>query len=258
MTGCTRSISIVLMFVLFGSGAALAATLGEVTDLAVVDRDPGTGQISIQYQPACGATDHHIEYGLLQDVGLALYSGQVCGIGASGTFDGILPENESLFFLVVGNDGAGVEGSYGTSFVDGLHAERSDDTSDPVCVFVQDLSERCDIPAVELIAYRPQSEAYGGPFQRLAIPDDEELAPGVGIRVNGDDDDSNGTPDADDSDVANENDLIEVTLSASLPIAPTGLEYALVRSAGDVRAWTTSGKGLWPCAAVHCRSIRNP
>ena len=243
LTDCTRSISIVLIFVLFGSGAALAATPGEVTDLIVVGRDPDTGQLSIQYQPACGATDHHIEYGLLQDVGPAVYSGQVCGIGTTGTFDGVLPENDSLFFLVVGNDGAGVEGSYGTSFVDGLHAERSDDTSDPDCVFVQDLSERCDIPAVELIAYRPQSETYGGPFQRLAIPDAEEVAPGVGIRVNGDDDDSNGTPDADDSDVANENDLIEVTLSTSLPIPPAGMEYALMRSAGDVRTWTSAGKG---------------
>jgi hypothetical protein len=96
---------------------------------------------------------------------------------------------------------------------------------------------------VELIAYRPQSESYGGPFQRLAIPDSEELAPGAGIRVNGDDDDGNGIPDADDSQVSGENDLIEVTLSTSLPIPPAGLEYALVRSAGDVRAWTASDKG---------------
>ena len=243
MTDCSRSISILLTFVLLGSGATLAVTPGEVTDLVVVDRDPDTGQISIQFQPACGTTDHHIEYGLLQEVGLGVYSGQVCGIGSAGTFDGILPENESLFFLVVGNDGVGVEGSYGTSFVDGLHAERLDDASDPVCVFVQDLSERCDIPTVQLTAYRPQSETYGGPLQRLAIPDDEELSPGVGIRVNGDDDDGNGMPDADDSDVANENDLIEVVLSASLPIAPAGLEYALVRSAGDVRAWTAAAKG---------------
>ena len=39
------------------------------------------------------------------------------------------------------------------------------------------------------------------------------------------------------------NDLLEVSLSVSLPIPPAGLEYALVRSAGDVRAWSTSGKG---------------
>jgi hypothetical protein len=242
LTDATRSISIVLVFLIFGSGAALASP-GGVTGLTIVDRDPATGQISIQFQPACDAADHHIEYGLLQDVGLGVYSGQVCGIGTTGTFDAILPENESLFFLVVGDDGAGIEGSYGTSFMDGLHAERSDDTSDPVCVFVQDLTARCDIPTVEMTAYRPQSESYGGPFQRLAIPDDEELSPGVGIRVNGDDDDANGTSDADDSNVATENDLIEVTLSASIPIAPAGLEYALVRSAGDVRAWTASSKG---------------
>jgi len=243
LTDRTRSIFLVLTLVLSGSGTILAATPGEVTDLVVVDRDPDTGQISIQYQPACDATDHHIEYGLLRDVGSSVYFGQVCGIGTGGTYDGILPENESLFFLVVGDDGVGVEGSYGTSFVDGQHAERLDDTSDPVCIFVQDLNDRCDIPVVEMTAYRPQSESYGGPLQRLAIPDAEELTPGVGIRVNGDDDDGNGTPDADDPDVTGENDLIEVTLSASLPIPPAGLEYALVRSAGDVRAWTDSGKG---------------
>jgi len=225
------------------SCAALAATPGEATNLLVVDHDAGTGEISIQFDPACGATDQHIEFGLLQDVGLPGYSGQVCGIGTTGTFDGFDPGDGSYFFLVVGNDGIGTEGSYGTVFVDGLHAERLDDVSDPLCVFVQDLSARCDIPSVEMTAHRPQSEAYGAPLQRRAIPDEEELSPGVGIRINGDDDNGNGTPDAEDASVANENDLIEVALSASMPIPPDGLEYALLRTDGNLMAWTASTKG---------------
>jgi hypothetical protein len=237
---CPRILALTL--VLVAPSAALVATPGEATNLIVVGRDAGTGDISIQFEPACEATDHHIEFGLLQNVALPGYSGQVCGIGDTGTYDGFNPGSGSYFFVVVGNDGIGGEGSYGTSFIDGMHAERPDDVSDPLCVFVQDLSERCDIPTVEMTAHRPQSEAYGAPLQRRAIPDTEELSPGVGIRVNGDDDNVNGTPDAEDTSVANENDLIEVALSASMPIPPDGLEYALVRTDGDLRVWNASTK----------------
>jgi hypothetical protein len=232
-----------LTLALLVPSAALAVTPGEVRNLIVVDRDASTGEISIQFEPACAATDHHIEFGLVQDVAVPVYSGQICGIGDTGTYAGFNPGSGSYFFVVVGNDGIGVEGSYGTSFVGGLHAERPDDLNDPLCVFAQDLNERCDIPTVEMTAHRPQSEAYGAPFQRRAIPEEQELSRGVGIRVNGDDDDGNGTPDAEDANVASENDLIEVTLAASMPIPPDGLEYALVRTDGDIRVWSSSTKG---------------
>ena len=45
------------------------------------------------------------------------YSGQVCSSGASGSVTGFDPGPGSFFFLLVGNDGAGVEGSYGTNGV---------------------------------------------------------------------------------------------------------------------------------------------
>jgi hypothetical protein len=240
-----RACSIVsaLTLALIAPSAALAVTPGEATQLIVVDRIAATGEISIQFEPACASSNHHVEFGLLQDVNVPVYSGQVCDIGNSGTYESFNPGTGSYFFLVVGNDGVGVEGSYGTSFVGGMHAERHEDLNDPLCVFVQDLSGRCDIPTVEMIAYRPQSEAYGVPLQRRAVPDDQELSPGVGVRLNGDDDNGNGTPDVDDASVSGENDLIEVTLTASMPTAPDGLEYALTRTDADVLVWGASTKG---------------
>ena len=240
-----RACSIVsaLTLALVTPSAALAVTPGEATTLIVVDRNAATGEISIQFEPACASTDHHLEFGLLQDVDVPVYSGQVCSIGNSGTYEHFNPGNGSYFFLVVGHDGSDAEGSYGTSFVGGVYAERLDDVGDPLCVYVQELNERCDIPTVELIAYRPQSEAYGAPLQRRPIPDEQELSPGAGIRLNGDDDNGNGTPDADEASVAGENDLIELTLSASMPIAPDGLEYALVRTDAEIRVWDASTKG---------------
>ncbi|HXV76867.1 MAG TPA: hypothetical protein VD788_11185 [Candidatus Polarisedimenticolaceae bacterium] len=229
---------------LSGGYATTHGAPGEPTAVTVVDRDPATGELSIRYEPACDAADHHIEYGRIEDLGPVLvYSGQVCGIGTTGAFDGVIPESDSFFFLVVGNDGVALEGSYGTSLIAGSFEERADDTLDPGCALVQQLVDRCDLPTVELTAYRPQSEAYGAPLMRRAVPEAELLSPGVGIRVNGDDDDDDGTPDLDDGSVIGENDLIELTLAASLPLAPAGLEYALIRTSGDVRVWSDGAKG---------------
>jgi hypothetical protein len=97
--------------------------------------------------------------------------------------------------------------------------------------------------SIQMTAYRQQSEAYGAPFQRLAVPDALEESPGAGIRTNGDDDNGNGMPDRDDATVSGENDLIEVTLSVSPATAPAGYEYALVRSNANVKVWSASTKG---------------
>jgi hypothetical protein len=217
-----------------------------VQDLLVTGYDAGTGTISISFEPACASSGHHIEYGLLDGVSTLAYTGQDCSVGTSGVYESFAPGSGSFFFLVVGNDGQGTEGSYGVSYIDGAFEERSPDLIDPSCSWTQDLSRRCDapvVPVVELTAFRPQSEAYGAPIARTEVPEEQELSPGVGVRVNGDDDDGNGIADADDSSVGGENDLIEITLTASPRLPPQGIEYRLARSNAVVRAWSEPTKG---------------
>ncbi|RLE24264.1 MAG: hypothetical protein DRJ50_04910 [Actinobacteria bacterium] len=230
---------------MFSAGAARAVTPGEARNVLVTGYDALSGDLSISYDPACSAADHQIEFGTLASVSTGTYSGQDCGIGSSGSYDNFDPGPDSYFFIVVGNDGVSIEGSYGLSLVGGSSAEREPDLLDPVCSFTQDLSERCDGPVdplLELTAYRPQSEFYGLPIQRYAVPEGDELTPGAGVRVNGDDDDLNGVADAVDTSVPGENDLIEVTLVASPEVPPAGIEYRLERSNGNILAWSASTK----------------
>ena len=233
-----------LLFLTAPSPALSQTTPGEATDLQVTGYDAATGRISVTFQPACGAADHHLEFGPLGDVGTPGYSGQVCGIG-NGSYDAFDPGPGSYFFLVVGDDGASVEGSYGLSRIGGVEAERQSDLLDPTCSFTQDLSLRCDAPftpSLEVTAFRPQTEGYGAPFQRRPVPEAEELVPGAGIRVNGDDDDGNAVPDRDEAGVPGENDLIEVTLSAIPPVPAAGYEYVLRRSGPSLRVWSDAVK----------------
>jgi len=225
---------------------ASAATPGEATDLVVTGFDAATGSLSFTYIPACSAADHHIEFGALEDVASFIYSGQVCGIGVSGAYTGFDPGPGSYFFLVVGDDGVGTEGSYGTSFIGGAHLERPEDTNDPVCARVQDLTQRCDgpfVPTLGMSAFRPVTGgASGAAFQRREVPESEELIPGAGIRANGDDDDADGRPDRDDTQVSGENDLIEVVLTVDPPIPTTGYEYVLSRTSASIRVWSAPTK----------------
>jgi hypothetical protein len=117
-------------------------TPGAVGNLRVAGVDGLSGDLSLTYQQACGATNHNIVYGPLQEVAGYQYTGQVCGIGANGTYAGFNPGSGSFFFVLVGTDGAGHEGSYGLAS-DGT--ERPEDHLDPVCIFVQDLGNRCDL-----------------------------------------------------------------------------------------------------------------
>jgi hypothetical protein len=225
---------------------ARAATPGEATQHLVTAYDPATGSLSLSFTPACAAADHHIEFGPLEDVATLAYSGQECGIGTSGAYAGFDPGPGSFFFLVVGDDGVAIEGSYGTSWTGGVAAERPPDLLDPACPRSQDLSRRCDgpfAPVLGMAAFRPKSEGYGAPFQRTEIPEDEEEAPGAGIRVNGDDDNGNGQPDRDDAAVTGENDLIEVVLTADPPVPPSGFDYVLTRSNPALRVWDGPTKG---------------
>ena len=140
----TSQLAIFCSLVGLGGSAVWTATPGEATQLRVTGHDVVTGELSISYDPACSAADHHIEFGPLANVSTLGYSGQECGMGTSGLYDSFAPGEGSYFFLVVGNDGAGTEGSYGTSFISGVHGERGQDLTDPQCSFVQDLSDRCD------------------------------------------------------------------------------------------------------------------
>ncbi|MGH9869082.1 MAG: hypothetical protein ACREAA_13070 [Candidatus Polarisedimenticolia bacterium] len=247
----SRHLSCWLLLAAAGAGAsqASAATPGEATDLVVTGFDEATGNISFTWTPACSAADHHMEFGLLEDVASYAWSGQECGIGVGGAYTQFNPGPGSYFFVVVGDDGAGIEGSYGTSFIGGVSAERPDDTLDPVCTRVQDLSQRCDgpfVPAVlAMTAYRPTTGgASGAAFLRRAVPESEELTPGAGIRVNGDDDNGNAQPDRDDSVVTGENDLIEVVLAVDPQVPPSGFEYALIRTSTSIRVWASPTKDV--------------
>ena len=87
---------------------------------------------------------------------------------------------------------------------------------------------------VELTGHRPTNEgpAYGDPFQRHEIPDDEEETPGVGIRVNGD-----------TEPAADENDLIEVIIDVEPFPIPSGVESFLRRSNDDITVWDSQTMG---------------
>ncbi len=116
-------------------------TPGEAGDLVVIGIDAVSSALSLAYLQACGATNHNIVFGPLQDVGVYGYTGQVCGIGASGSVSAFDPGPGSFFFVVVGTDGGGREGSYGLA---SSGAERPEDLLDPTCSFTQDLSSSCD------------------------------------------------------------------------------------------------------------------
>ena len=98
---------------------------------------------------------------------------------------------------------------------------------------------------IDMTAYRPQTEGpgYGSPFQRTAVPADQKVSPGAGIRVNGDDDDDNNIPDRDDMTVSSENDLIEVALDAAPPATSDGFSYVLKRNSSNIKVWNSFTKG---------------
>ena len=100
------------------------------------------------------------------------------------------------------------------------------------------------VPAFTLgiTAFRPQTESYGAPFQRRAVPAGENLTPGVGVRINGDDDNNNGIADLLDGAVSSENDLVELTLQVSPFPAPVGYEYVVQRSNAGIKLWPDAGK----------------
>ncbi len=118
-----------------------APTPGEAADLLVTAHDAMTGRLTLSWTPACGAADHNIVFGPLQDVSTYGYTGQECGVGAAGSYDQLTPGPGSWFLLVAGTDGGTKEGSYGT---DAAGVTRPEQTDDPSCAFTRDLQFACD------------------------------------------------------------------------------------------------------------------
>lgn len=221
------------------------STPGRVTSLMVDSYDPATGAMALSYESACGATDHHLEYGPLKDAAVLGYTGQQCSLGTDGSIPSFQPGPGAYFFLLVASGSGGREGSYGFMEFDGMMMERPANPSQATCPFTQDLSASCDAPAplitLGLTAYRPQSESYGAYFQRTEVPGGELVTPGVGIRVNGDDDNADGTGDRDQTAVTGENDLVELVLTADPPCV-NNIDYVLTRSAPGLQVWADAEK----------------
>jgi hypothetical protein len=78
----------------------------------------------------CVSTDHHLIYGNLASVAALTVIGGVCDLGTTGTatWTGVPPQD--LWFLIVGDDDASAESSWGT---DGNGAERGGTTASGVC-----------------------------------------------------------------------------------------------------------------------------
>ncbi len=88
-------------------------TIGAITPSA---NQFGAIDLSIQYSPACGAVDHNVHIGRLDDLranGAVTWSSAQCGIGITGAATVTLPEAENSFFIVAGTDDAFLEGHYG-------------------------------------------------------------------------------------------------------------------------------------------------
>jgi len=99
---------------------------------------------------------------------------------------------------------------------------------------------KATVVRAEITVFRPQTF----PFNEYEIPEDKEENPGAGIRINGDDDNENDVADREDVSVDSENDLIKVKLEVIGSMsAPTGFEYVLKRSNGNIKVWENGTKG---------------
>ncbi|MBX3423724.1 MAG: hypothetical protein KF752_19375 [Pirellulaceae bacterium] len=94
------------------------------------------------------------------------------------------------------------------------------------------------VSGVGLTGHTPYTE----PFRLRPIAEANEENPGVHIRRNGDDDNGNGVPDRNDTNVENENDLILVAIDNGIG-ATEGIRFELERGSNDIRVWTTPNKG---------------
>jgi hypothetical protein len=78
----------------------------------------------------CSSADHHILYGDLQDVATAAVTGASCDLGVTGAASWTGVPAGDLWFVVVGDDGAATEGSWGT---DSAGAQRGSGAASGQC-----------------------------------------------------------------------------------------------------------------------------
>jgi len=96
-------------------GVAKPVADGSYGTAMKADRGAGGTSINLTWDvTTCSSTDHEVLYGSLASVASYAVSGGYCGLGVSGsgTWTGV-PAGD-LWFVVVGNDGAGTEASWGT------------------------------------------------------------------------------------------------------------------------------------------------
>jgi predicted amidohydrolase len=115
--------------------------LGMVS-LSVTGYDAPTGRITLQYDPACGATDHAVHVGSLDGVGAYTYDQSLCGLGTSGAAE-IDVGSGNRFWVLVGRD-ALAEGSAG---VDSSGNERPGPPPGGACTLPQRVGGVCPLGA---------------------------------------------------------------------------------------------------------------
>lgn len=108
---------------------------GAVGGLRVAGLD-AAGRVVLEVDATCGTTDYSVVYGALSAVSSYGYAGARCSFDPDS--DSADVGAGSAFFLVVGNDGATAEGSYGRS------SAQSERPASSVCGFTQDLAESCN------------------------------------------------------------------------------------------------------------------
>ena len=121
-------------------GGAPGEASSDPVALMKADKDAATGDVLLEYTPACDASNHTIYYGQMADIATHGYSHAVCWLGSNGSvrFD----PGRDTFFLIVGHNGV-VEGSYGLF---GAGGERPEATGLTGCEIPQDLTGTCDVP----------------------------------------------------------------------------------------------------------------
>ena len=81
---------------------------------------------------ACPAKNAHLVFGSLQNVATYALDGAVCGLGPLGSYDWLGVPAGDLWFLVVADDAASTEGTWG---LDGAGADRGGSTASGFCGF---------------------------------------------------------------------------------------------------------------------------
>ena len=81
----------------------------------------------------CGAKNNHLLYGTLQNVSSYTLDGAVCGLGPLGSYDWANLPAGDLWFVVVGDNAATTEGTWGT---DGAGAQRGGTAASSFCGFL--------------------------------------------------------------------------------------------------------------------------